>query len=458
MEAIGTGLIFGYLSLSLLVGVLAGRKQTPEGFLLGERKVGGFSTFATLAASKTGGGFFLTIVAVTYLYGAGVLGYVLGLVVGFIAFYFFSKKRLKDQSDKYQFYTLADYVFHSYGKAAGYLAAFLSFSVLCGSIVIQLTAGSKTVFEITGISYGYSLLLISLVVLIYLLAGGFKAVVKTDILQYLAIIITVVFIVFAFVNFSGGVKADYLSVGEAGWLNALLFIIFGLITPFFSSELYQRVYATESQKTLKKSFLLSIIIYPLVALAVVFMGLMIRTHLPGIDPETAFIRGLIDLLPSFFLGIGGVLMFSAIMSSADTYVFTNTSIILQDFLLRNRKISKERLVFYFRITMALLVAIGIIVSFLLKSLLISTYFWGSLGCILSTGIIASWLFKKLSPFALSLGFSLGILTFIAVAIISRVALEPITVGSCLGGTILGLGSGSILHKYTPRGAGERSPG
>lgn len=89
---LGTILIFIYLLASILVGIWASRKETPEGFLLGDRKVGTLSTFATIAASKTGGGLFLTLVALTYMYGVGVIGYVAGLVVSFIVFYFFDIK------------------------------------------------------------------------------------------------------------------------------------------------------------------------------------------------------------------------------------------------------------------------------------------------------------------------------------------------------------------------------
>jgi len=445
MATLGTILIFAYLLASIAVGIWASRKETPEGFLLGDRKVGTFSTFATLAASKTGGGLFLTIVAITYLYGAGVIGYIIGLFAGFFVFYLFAKKRLKDEADENQYYTLADYVFHGYGKVAGYLAAGLSFLVLCVTVMMQLIGGSKAVFEITGIGYNASLLIIAVVILVYLVMGGFKSVVKTDILQYGAILITVIFIVFALANL-GGINPQYFNMKEAGLVNIIVFIIFGMINPFFCPEFYQRVYATKDKKTLKKSFLLSMLIYPVVTLIIVLMGLMVRTHLPGINPETAFIRGLIDLLPAAFLGIGGILMFSAIMSSADTYVFTSTSVILQDFLLRNKKLSKEKLVYYFRITMVTVVLLGVIMSYLLSSLIMSTYLWGALGTILAMGILATWAFRKISGMALSFGFILGFLVVAGFLVKASFNVEPVLMGYAIAASVVGLVLGSVVSK------------
>jgi len=446
---LGTILIFIYLAFTILIGIWASRRATPEGFLLGERKLGTLSTFATIAASKTGGGLFLTVVALTYIYGAGAIGYIFGLIAGFVVFYFFAKKRLKDEADENKYYTLADYVFHGYGKVAGYMAAGLTFLILCVNIMMQLIGGSKTIFEITGIGYVPSLLIISFVILFYLVIGGFKAVVKTDFVQYIAILITVIFVVFAFSSL-GKINPDYLDLGEAGIVNILVFVVFGLIYPFFSAELYQRVYATKNKNTLKKSFTLSTAIYPVVAATIFFIGLIIRTHLPGVDPEVAFIRGLIDLLPAVFLGIGGVLMFSAIMSSADTYVFTNTSIILQDFVLRNKNLSKEKLVFYFRITMAVLVMVGVMFSFLLRSLVMSTYIWGSFGTVLAIGILATWMRRKISGMALSFGFSLGIITVIGFMLITSFDIKPAIMGYAVASTILGLLIGGVVAKVLKR--------
>ncbi|PIR81613.1 MAG: hypothetical protein COU21_02705 [Candidatus Komeilibacteria bacterium CG10_big_fil_rev_8_21_14_0_10_36_65] len=252
MELIGIILIGVYLLTSIVIGILSSRKKTPEGFLLGDRNIGSVSTFTTIAASKTGGGFFLSLVAFTYLYGVGAIWYIVGLVIGFLVFYLFAKQRLKDEADQNKYYTLADYIFKSYGKTAGYLAAFLSFLILSSGIILQLTSGSKSLFEITGFSFNISLIVISAVILIYLLLGGFKAVVKTDTFQYVAIVAMVILIVFGLFSL-GRISAEYLNIWEVGFVNIITFIIFGTIIPFYTPEFYQRIYATRNKQTLKKS-------------------------------------------------------------------------------------------------------------------------------------------------------------------------------------------------------------
>ena len=445
MGTIGIIFISIYFIISIAIGIWASRKETPEGFLLGDRKVGSFSTFATLIASKIGGGFFLMVVAFVYLYGAGVFWYTLGVVVGLWAFYIFAKTRLKPQSDEHRYYTLADYIFKNQGKSAGYLAALLTFLILSSVLTINLVGGSKALNEIAGFGYNTSLLVMAVVVLIYLLAGGFKAVVKTDIFQCIVIFLLSFIILFALIGL-WKIDLSDLNIFSTGLVNIAMFVLLGILTPFYQSELYQRVYATKDRQTLKKGFILSMILLPLLIISVVIIGVVIKGYLPEADPEIAFIKGLIELLPAVLMGLGGVLMFSAIMSSVDTFVFTNTSVFLQDFVLRGKKISREKLVKYFRIVMVFVMFAGVISSYLLRSVIISSYLWVALGIILGTGMIATWIFKKLSNLSLSLGFVFGLAIFSYV--VATNAFTPLVVGYSFASTVLGLVIGSIISKFS----------
>ena len=49
--------------------------------------------------------------------------------------------------------------------------------------MLNFTAGAKLISEYTPIIYGFSVLIVGVIILFYLLAGGFDTVVKTDIIQ-----------------------------------------------------------------------------------------------------------------------------------------------------------------------------------------------------------------------------------------------------------------------------------
>ena len=108
------------------------RKESKEGYLIAERKLGAWSTMATINASKTGS-ILMIFVALVYLWGFAALWYFIGMVVGVLVFLPFALK-LKDNS-KHKFYTLADYFRYNYGKKAAILASLISIFLIMFSFV-----------------------------------------------------------------------------------------------------------------------------------------------------------------------------------------------------------------------------------------------------------------------------------------------------------------------------------
>ncbi len=93
-------LIFAYFIALLLIGYFTSRKQKEEDYLIAERKLGTFSTMATVNASKTGS-ILMTFVALTYIWGFSAIWYFIGVVVGVLLFIPFSLKLKENSKQKY---------------------------------------------------------------------------------------------------------------------------------------------------------------------------------------------------------------------------------------------------------------------------------------------------------------------------------------------------------------------
>ena len=61
-------LILAYFAILVTIGYLSSRRQSDEDFLIAERKLGAWSTMATVNASKTGS-IIMIFVAMVYLWG-----------------------------------------------------------------------------------------------------------------------------------------------------------------------------------------------------------------------------------------------------------------------------------------------------------------------------------------------------------------------------------------------------
>ncbi len=435
-------LIFIYFILLLGIGIFIFKKnknKNPEDFLIAERNLGTFSTMATMNASKTGA-ILMTFVAMTYIWGLSAIWVFVGITMGFLIFLPFALK-LKKQSHQ-RYYTLADYFKHNYGKGAAIFASCISIFLMFGNAIINIIAGTKIFTFFIGWPFWICSIIMTVIILIYLLLGGFKAVAKTDVLQYLAIVI--ILTILSVCIFNGAIipQSDWsLFAVDIGTI--IGFFLIGFIYPFASPDLWQRVYATKNKKTLKRGFIFSVIIYMATAILLSSIALTVKASFPNIDPDLALIHGFKNLLSPGLIGVSIVLLFAAIMSSLDTYVFTGASALVQDF---SKSQNKEEFVKNIKKIILSFGIIGIILSILIQNLVIGTFLVNSFVAVLSVMVISTWIKKTIQQQTLIYGFVVGILSTTVFLIINLLQGEVSPTIMIVGilGSLLGLGIGAIV--------------
>jgi Na+/proline symporter len=394
-------LIFIYfiILLLVLVGYFSSKKQTSEDYLIGKRKLGVLSTMMTLNASKTGS-IIMISVALVYVWGIAALWYFIGAIIGLLIFLPFALK-LKENS-KQRFYTLADYFKYNYGKLPAIFASLITIFLMFGYLVMNLMAGTKIFVFFTGWPFVLCALIMVVVVLFYLLMGGFKAVVKTDIIQYAAMFLILIILVFSI--FKGStIPISEWNILKADIMTMIGFFVVGILIPFAMPDLWRRVYAAKDKKAFKRGTLVSIVVYMIFAFLLGLIALTVKINFPDIDPDLALIYGFKYLLPSGLLGLSIILLFAAIMSSVDTYFFTGSSAIVQDFF----NFNKEKTVKNIKKTIFILAIFGTLISILIQNLIISTYIFVSLVLVLASIVVVTWIRKKIKPLTLTIAFIIG---------------------------------------------------
>lgn len=435
-------LIFVYFAILLLVGYFTSRKQTEENYLIGERKLGALSTMATLNASKTGS-IVMVIVALVYIWGIAALWYFIGAVAGILIFLFFALK-LKENS-KQRFYTLADYFKYNYGKTPAVFASLITIFLMFGFLMINLMAGTKIFVFFTGWPFWLCAVIMVLVVMTYILMGGFKAVVKTDIIQYIGIVF--ILTVLALTLFKGSlIPASEWNFFKADIVTMMGFFITGVLMPFAMPNVWRRVYAVKNKKALKKGMLASATVYAFVGFLLCLVALTVKANFPGIDPDLALIYGFGHLLPKGLLGLSVVFLFAAIMSSVDTYFFDGSSVIVQDFF----DFDKKKTIKSIKRTIFVLAVLGTLISILIQNLVISTYIFVAFILVLATVVISTWIRKRLQPLTLTVGFIVGIVSMAFLLIYYMLFTEGIIPEVAVMGillTLLGLIIGGIVSYF-----------
>lgn len=439
-------IIAGYFLIILIVGGLTGRKQEKEEFLISGRKLKSLQATTTIFSSRIGAAILLTYTALVYMYGMGALWYFIGSVFGLFVFYFFGLK-VKKLADKEKFYTMPDFFFYLKGRTAGFLAAMITIIIMFGWVVLNFIAGAKLISEYTPINYNLSVIIVGVIILLYLLAGGFDAVVKTDIIQTVGIFLLFVLMMYLLLSTSTKPGLSFMDLFSIPAMQIVNFFLAGFFIPMASPELWQRVYAIENKKHFKRSIFLSSVFYIIVGFILLLIGLVIRADIPDIEADTSLIVGFSRLLPVGLAGLSVVIIYSSVSSSADTYMFTASASVTQDFLEKTGLTKKENLRKTMRYCLLVLMILGVSLALTLRDIVDATFFFVSMTMSMGFLVLALWIYPKLNRYSVSLSIFACMVGVIVPSIFIGISetLVQWAIGFCLLGLVIGI----VIHAIRP---------
>lgn len=175
-----------YLVVLLGIGITTARQvRTSVDYTLAGRNVRWPALLATTAATMVGGG--MSIGFVTLVYTIGVAGALvtIGAYISLIVTGLWIAPRLRGLN----LTTVGDYFELKFGKLARLVAVLITINTMFLAVVAQMVAMGKITNTIIGVPYGVALLIGATVTIFYSTAGGLRAVIKTDIIQFIILVI-----------------------------------------------------------------------------------------------------------------------------------------------------------------------------------------------------------------------------------------------------------------------------
>ena len=179
-------IILCYLVGVISIGTITRKKaKTTNGFFLANRSIGWKTLAATITATTIGGS--ATIVAGGRIYALGLPGlwYDLGGAIGLIVLGFVLAKKIRKTS----LVTLPDIAGSLYDAKVRYAAAVLILITEIAWVALLIQASSLILSVMLPIDYLSILLFTSSIFILYTLVGGQYAVIYTDVLQFLIMLI-----------------------------------------------------------------------------------------------------------------------------------------------------------------------------------------------------------------------------------------------------------------------------
>ena len=324
--------------LWILLGIYWGRKaKNMDGFMLAGRNVGlAFGTATAMATWITSN---TTMLAPQFALQLGIWGMIAYSTAAFGLFLFAPlAKRIKQLMPKG--YTSGDFIRLRYGKTTWYL--FLAISIFYGFtwLISMGMAGGILMNALAGIPYQIGMTIILLVCVIYTVFGGLYAVIGTDFIQSLIIMIGIVVVGIA-VLYSIDLEKVYhdLSLEKPMLLDVLLpasimaifnNLLFGIGEVFHSNVWWSRAFAMRSGIG-QRAFTLAGFFWLPVPIAAGFIALTSSSM--GINITSPDMVG--PLMAGHILGTAGavivfIVFFCSLASSIDSLLAATSDLILED--------------------------------------------------------------------------------------------------------------------------------
>ena len=355
-------LVFIAYMLSMLgIGIyFMNKNEGASDFFLAGREMGSVHIGLSVVATDVGGGFSI---------GLGGLGFVMGisgswmLFTGLIGAWISAViliPRVKQMSTDLDFYTFPDIFDHFYNSKVAFIAGIISAIGYIGFTSSQVLAGAKLASaSFIHLDIQAALYIMGGIIVLYTFMGGMKAVIYTDTVQWIILMTGLIFVGIPVSYFALGgwsaishaVPDKMFSLSNISWQQILNWGITIIPIWFVGMTLYQRIYASRTEKEAKKAwYLAGLFEWPIMAFMGVLLGLLGKVAamqgmfnylghetVASMDPELGLPMLLRTVLPVGLMGVMMSAYFSAIMSTADSCLIAASGNVTSDIL---RKIFK----------------------------------------------------------------------------------------------------------------------
>lgn len=179
-------MLAAYLALLLWIGLRSARRiKTSDDYTLAGRGVGWVVVLATTAVTMIGGGASVGMVSQVFEVGIAAALVTCAWHLQLIFTGLFVAPKLRGLN----LITIGDYFHLKFGSLARELAVINCIIFLVGVLTAQLAAIGTMTNSVLGIPYGTALLIGAAVTIFYATVGGIRAVVNTDVLQFVILVV-----------------------------------------------------------------------------------------------------------------------------------------------------------------------------------------------------------------------------------------------------------------------------
>lgn len=434
------------LSLPILIGFITIKKTKNQlDFFVGGRTMNKFVVALSAVSSGRSVWLVLGLSGMAYTLGPGAVWAAVGYILAEMFQFIYIGRKLRSDTETYNSITLLDYLesrFQDSKQMIRITGTIIISIFLTSYVAAQFNGGAKALSTALNLPLIVSLIISGILILIYMILGGYIAVAYNDVVRAVIMLIgLVIFPIYGLIKI-GGLKhllnilsqlnpalVDPFSLGLGVTIG---FLGIGLGSPG-QPHIVVRYMSIDNPDKLRLAAVIGTVWNVVLAWGAVFIGLLGRAlipsvkSLPGKDPEMVYLVLSSEFFGPIFYGllVGGV--FAAILSTADSQLLVVASTFVRDLyekiLKKDIQIDEIRKLKLSRYVVLIAGILALALAYIAKDLVfwLVLFAWGGLGASFGTSLIFSLYWKKTTKYGIVAGMVTGTLvTIIWKLVIKRI--------------------------------------
>lgn len=450
-EQLGNPIALGIFILTLSLPILIGlwsmkRTKNQSDFFIGGRAMNKIIVALSAVSSGRSSWLVLGVSGMAYTMGAGAVWSMVGTSIIEMLQFIYIGRKLRTESESLGSITLLDYFESKYNDSKHLIritGAVIIVIFMTAYLAAQFNAGAKALSTALGMPILISLAIAGLLILVYMVLGGYIAVAYNDAVRAIIMIFgLVVFPAYGLFKIGGfGALMSTLKALNPAYINPFAlsagviigFIGIGLGSPG-QPHIVVRYMSIDDPEKLRQSAVIGTIWNVVMGWGAVFIGLLgralipLQANLPDQNPEMIYL-----VLSGKYFGpviygllVGGI--FAAILSTADSQLLVVASTFVRDLyekiIHKGREIEESRKMVLSRTVVIVTGILAMALAYVAKDLIfwLVLFAWGGLGASFGAALIFSLFWSKTTR----TGVVAGMITGCVVTIIWKMFLKDPT--------------------------------
>ncbi|MEH7415630.1 sodium:solute symporter family protein [Neobacillus drentensis] len=395
------GIALLYIIITTGIGLYTKKfSKSSDGYMTGGKEFGPLIIGLLMMSEFIGTGSTLGTAQTAFDKGISASWNLITLALAFILFAYTLAKKFHERGE----YTISGAISKSYGKSAMVITSLIMIYALCVVNVSMYAGGAATLSTILRIPHSLAAILVGLITVVYVTAGGMFAVAYTNLIhvafKYLGLILAVSFGLAAAGGFAGvslDLKPQMFSWTGIGWPMIIAWTIANIGSVFSTQYIIQAVCSTRDQAKAKKASIYSGLLVIPVGIIAAVIGMAAKSLFPTI-PSAQAMPIMTTLMNPVLGGLVVAGLIAAVFGTVAASTIGSAALILKDFYIPffNKNATEKQKLRFSRIATVVMGLLPIPFAIFAPQILTTIFFARALRTTIAVIVVLMFYFPKFS--------------------------------------------------------------